>query len=89
VARIYPELVIRNASGHIDAVRYDALAALLLREVRQQQIKIAAQGSAMRDLKQWQLVAQTQQMRAMQKQMAARRVALSRLQAKDELLARR
>jgi hypothetical protein len=44
VAKVYPELVIRNESGRIDGVRYDELAPMLLNEVQQQQRKIAAQG---------------------------------------------
>jgi hypothetical protein len=37
VAKVYPELVLRNASGRIDGVRYDELAPMLLNEVQQQQ----------------------------------------------------
>jgi hypothetical protein len=42
VAKVYPELVIRNEQGRIDGVRYDELAPMLLNEVQQQQEKIAA-----------------------------------------------
>ena len=42
VAKVYPELVIRDQSGRIDGVRYDELAPMLLNEVQQQQNKIAA-----------------------------------------------
>jgi hypothetical protein len=42
VAQVYPELVIRNASGRIDGVRYDELAPMLLNEMQKQQQKIAA-----------------------------------------------
>jgi hypothetical protein len=59
VAKVYPELVIRNESGRIDGVRYDELAPLLLNEVQQQQgrmaaqdERIAAQDAAIRELKQ-------------------------------------
>jgi hypothetical protein len=45
VAKVYPELVIRSASGRIDGVRYDELAPMLLNEVQQQAAQI-------RDLKQ-------------------------------------
>ena len=45
VAKVYPELVIRNESGRIDGVRYDELAPMLLNEVQQQ-------AAEMRDLKQ-------------------------------------
>jgi hypothetical protein len=42
VAKIYPELVIRDGTGRIDGVRYDELAPMLLNEVQQQQTTIAA-----------------------------------------------
>lgn len=42
VAKVYPELVIRNESGRIDGVRYDELAPMLLNEMQKQQQKIAA-----------------------------------------------
>jgi hypothetical protein len=45
VAKVYPELVIRNESGRIDGVRYDELAPMLLNELQQQAAQI-------RDLKQ-------------------------------------
>jgi hypothetical protein len=43
VARVYPDLVVRNESGRIDSVRYDELAPVLLNEVQQQQRKMTAQ----------------------------------------------
>jgi hypothetical protein len=59
VAKVYPELVIRNESGRIDGVRYDELAPMLLNEVQRQEGKmevqeerIAAQDAAIRELKQ-------------------------------------
>jgi hypothetical protein len=52
VAKVYPELVIRNESGRIDGVRYDELAPLLLNEVQQEQRKIAAQDAKIGDLEQ-------------------------------------
>jgi hypothetical protein len=36
VARVYPELVIRNERGRIEGVRYDELAPMLLNQVQQQ-----------------------------------------------------
>lgn len=50
VAKVYPELVIRNESGRIDGVRYDELAPLLLNEVQQQRRKIDAQAAQMSDM---------------------------------------
>ena len=45
VAEVYPELVVRDAKGRIDGIRYDELAPLLLNEAQQQATEI-------RDLKQ-------------------------------------
>jgi hypothetical protein len=55
VNKVYPELVIRDASGKIQGVRYDELAPMLLNEVQQQAAEIRnlkQQASEMRDLKQ-------------------------------------
>ncbi len=43
VAKVYPELVLRDAEGRIDGVRYEELAPMLLDEVQLQQRKLAAQ----------------------------------------------
>jgi hypothetical protein len=40
VAKVYPELVIRNEAGKIEGVRYDELAPMLLSEVQQQATEI-------------------------------------------------
>jgi hypothetical protein len=45
VAKVFPELVIRDETGKIDGVRYDELAPMLLNEVQHQAAQI-------RDLKQ-------------------------------------
>jgi hypothetical protein len=81
VARVYPDLVIRNEAGRIDGVRYDELAPMLLNEVQLQQRKIAAQDehTAVQDAKIGQLMMQLAEMHA----------ALDKLQAKDELVAQR
>jgi hypothetical protein len=42
VATVYQELVIRDAHGRIDGVRYDELAPMLLNEVQQEAAKIAS-----------------------------------------------
>jgi hypothetical protein len=56
VAKVYPELVIRDQSGRIDGVRYDELAPMLLNEVQQQLTqtteKFDAQAAQIRELKQ-------------------------------------
>jgi hypothetical protein len=43
VAKVYPELVIRDDKGRIDGVRYDELAPMLLSELQRQQQKLAAE----------------------------------------------
>jgi Chaperone of endosialidase len=43
VEQVYPELVIRDADGQIQGVRYEELAPMVLNEVQRQQKKVAAQ----------------------------------------------
>jgi hypothetical protein len=87
VAKVYPELVIRNASGRIDGVRYDELAPMLLNEVQQQQQKIAAQAQEIRGLKARQKEFATEAEVANLK--LALQAALAKLQSADELVAHR
>ena len=84
VAKVYPELVIRDDSGKIQGVHYEELAPMLLSEVQQQAAEI-------RDLKrhQEQSALQAGQFRDMQRQLVEMRATLIKLQAKDELVARR
>jgi len=80
VAKVYPELVIRDESGRIDGVRYDELAPMLLNEVQQQAAEI-------RDLKQQQKQFATQaEVQDLKQQLQA---ALLKLRAEDEVVARR
>jgi hypothetical protein len=81
VAKVYPELVIRDQDGRIDGVRYDELAPMLLNEVQQQQQKIATQAAQLRDV--------VQQLAALKEVNQATQVALRQLQAKEELVAQR
>jgi Chaperone of endosialidase len=74
VAKVYPDLVIRDGSGRIDGVRYDELAPMLLNELQQQQ-----QHSAAQDAKISQLMGELTEMHA----------ALVKLQGKSELVAQR
>jgi Chaperone of endosialidase len=74
VAKVYPELVIRDESGRIDGVRYDELAPMLLNQAQQQQGKFEAQAAQLRDL---------------QQQFAVMQAAFAKLQAKDTLVAQR
>jgi hypothetical protein len=62
VAKVYPELVIRDGEGKIDGVRYEALAPMLLNEVQQQQKEIVDQKASIAVL--------TQQLRDVQQQLA-------------------
>jgi hypothetical protein len=84
VAKVYPELVVRDQKGRIDGVRYDELAPMLLNEVQKQAAEI-------RELKQQQKqsVTQAQQLRDVQRQLAELHAALAKLQSKDELVAHR
>ena len=43
VAKVYPELVIRDATGRIDGLRYDELAPMLLNELKLQEQKFTEQ----------------------------------------------
>jgi hypothetical protein len=42
VARVYPELVIRDEGGRVEGVRYDELAPMLLNELQKQRAQITA-----------------------------------------------
>jgi hypothetical protein len=81
VAKVYPELVVRDSQGRIDGVRYDELAPMLLNEMHKQQQKIAArdQHAAVQDAKISQLQEQLTEMRA----------TLLKLESKDQLVAQR
>jgi trimeric autotransporter adhesin len=74
VARVYPDLVVRDEKGRIDGVRYDELAPMLLNELQKQQKAATAQAAAISELKQ---------------QLSMLRAALVKLQATDGLVAQR
>jgi hypothetical protein len=80
VAKVYPELVIRNESGRIDGVRYDELAPMLLNEMQQQQRKMETQEKT--------IASQGAELRMVQQQMSAMRAALTKLQTKEYLAQR-
>ncbi len=82
VAKVYPELVIRDGSGRIDGVRYDELAPMLLNEVQQQAARI-------RELEEQQLRDRQAQAAALRSLKEEFQAALSKLPAKDELVAGR
>jgi hypothetical protein len=93
VAKVYPELVIRDAAtGRIDGVRYDELAPMLLNEMQQQHAQMAerfdaqatanaAQAGEIRDLK--------QQLAKLQDLNQATQVTLRKLQTQTEFIAKR
>jgi trimeric autotransporter adhesin len=95
VAKVYPDLVVRDQKGRIDGVRYDELAPMLLNEMQQQKQTIAAQSetiteqskkSAAQDER---IAAQGAQLRDMQQQLAEMHAALLMLQSKGQLVAQR
>jgi len=50
VAKVYPELVTRNASGAVEAVRYHEMMPLLLNELQHQQRQLGAQARQLAEL---------------------------------------
>ena len=74
VAKVYPELVIRDEKGRIDGVRYDELAPMLLNEMQKEQATVAMQN---------------EKIASFEKQLASVQAALIKLQPKDQLVAQR
>jgi len=81
VAKVYPELVIRDDSGKIQGVHYEELAPMLLGEVQQQQATIQSQTAKINDL-----TRQVAELKDLKQEM---RAALRRLQSTSELVAQR
>ena len=52
VAKVYPELVIRDETGRIDGVRYDELAPMLLNEMQEQRRQLQDTQKQMAELRQ-------------------------------------
>jgi hypothetical protein len=74
VARVYPELVIRDDSGKLMGIHYEELAPLLLREMQHQLDVNRVQAAEIRDLRkrqERQLSAQSRQIQDLQRQVAA------------------
>jgi Chaperone of endosialidase len=78
VAKVYPELVVRDETGRIDGVHYDELAPMLLNEMQEQQ-KLQAARAAAQDAK----IAQ------LQEQLSGIQAALVKLQPTDQLVVQR
>jgi Chaperone of endosialidase len=81
VAKVYPELVIKDDAGSIQGVRYDELAPMLLNEMQHQQQNIAAQAAELRGMQ--------QQIAALKESNVAMQAALMKLTTKDERIASR
>ena len=88
VAKVYPDLVIRDGSGRIDGVRYDEIAPLLLNEVQQQQKAAVAQAAkiAVQDAKIGDLEHQLAELMYLKQELHA---AFLTLQAQGKLVAQR
>jgi len=81
VAKVYPELVVRDSKGRIDGVRYDELAPMLLNEMQEQQKAAAAQSDRIN--------AQAAEISELKQQLVGIQAALAMLQPKDQLVAQR
>jgi hypothetical protein len=51
VAKVYPELVVRDANGQVTSVRYDELGPMLLNVVQKQEQRAIEQAAEIRELK--------------------------------------
>ena len=91
VAKVYPELVIRDGAGTIEGVRYEELAPMLLNVVQQQQQKLADQARRLLHLQneQHKMTIEKLQLHDMKEQLAQVQVALALLQTKDTRVAQR
>jgi hypothetical protein len=88
VARVYPELVIRDESGKIQGVRYDELAPMLLNEVQKQQT-IVDTLVAQRDADAVKLETQAAKIASLEQQLSGIQAALVDLRPKHQLVAQR
>ncbi|MDP9091216.1 MAG: tail fiber domain-containing protein [Pseudomonadota bacterium] len=88
VAKVYPELVIRDETGRIDGVRYDELAPMLLNEMKEQQ-KVVDSQSAKIAAQDQRAAAQDTKIARLEQQLAAIQAALVKLQPADQLVAQR
>jgi hypothetical protein len=85
VAKVYPDLVIRDQTGRIDGVRYDELAPMLVNEMQQQHTQMTAKMDAQAE----EIAGLKQQMAEMKGLKQELRAALSKLQANDAVVAQR
>jgi len=88
VAKVYPELVVRDPNGRIDGVRYDELAPILLNEMQKEQSTIATQTEHSR-VQDATIAAQAAKIASLEQQLAGIQTALAKLQPTDKLVAQR
>ena len=88
VAKVYPELVVRDETGQIDGVRYDEMAPMLLNEMQEQQKVLAAQSVTIAAQEQ-RALSQDAKIAQLQEQLSGIQAALVKLQPKDQLVAQR
>jgi Chaperone of endosialidase len=88
VAKVYPELVVRDNKGRIDGVRYDELAPMLLNELQKQQKLVAAQAAriAVQDRR---AVAQDAKIAQLQEQVTGIQSVMLKWQRNDQVIAQR
>lgn len=84
VAKIYPDLVVRNQGGEIDSVQYHELAPMLLNELQKQHLEI----EALRQERAQDLVQLKELRRLLQKQAAAFAIFQTRLGEADRVASR-
>jgi len=88
VAKVYPELVIRDEAGVVQGVRYEELTPLLLSQSQQQQRKIDLQAAEIASFEQHQKMIESQLAQLRERSEAVQAV-LSKLQRRDEQLTSR
>jgi hypothetical protein len=84
VDKVYPALVIRDAQGMIQGVRYDELAPILLSQVQQLQHTVSEQQRQLSDIDQLK-----QRVAQLERTNDAMRIAMTKLLAKDDRTAMR
>jgi multidrug resistance efflux pump len=84
VAKVYPELVIRDENGRIDGVRYDELAPMLLNEIQKRDAAQAEKDAAQAEknaLQEKHMAAQDAKISQLMGQLAEMHAALVKLQS--------
>ena len=84
VDKVNPELVIRDATGRVQRVRYDELARMLLTQVQRQEITIKAQADSISSLE-----LQVSELTTLKSQLEELRVPLASALSRDQIVVRR